>query len=166
MNKEQLQAIVIILRDYLAIDDEHCYIYNQKWIIPKDGKLCVVIGLNNSRTTAVNKKYKKDDDKFIEQITLRQIQNISINIFSYNFEALDRKEEVIIALKTDKATNTFNNLGFNIVDIPNNFININETDGEKILYRYVINFDVYCGKVAEHETDYFKDGALKLKVDD
>jgi hypothetical protein len=166
MKINQLQILIRIFKEFLNLDDEHCYIYNQKWNIPLDGRLCLVLGLEGTKAIANNKRYKNPlNDSLRQSLNVRELQNITVNIFSYNFEAIDRKDEVLFALQTDKAQNEMNRTGFSIAELPNNILNINETDGAKILYRFMFSFSVWCGGNYETNAEYYDKEKRELIVD-
>jgi hypothetical protein len=165
-NKLPLKIILDVIADFMELDEEHCYIYNQKWSIPKDGKICVVGSMNTSKIIANNKKHTKYNNVFTENLNLRQIQTMELNIFGYDLDVLTRKDEVIMALKTDKAQNTFEDNGFSIADIPNSILNANESDGAKILYRYIMSFSVFCGKNRTINSDSFVSDKFEIKAKD
>ena len=42
---ENIKIIRNLIKDYMALDDNHCYIYNNKILMPDDKGLFVVIGI-------------------------------------------------------------------------------------------------------------------------
>ncbi|GHU26634.1 hypothetical protein FACS1894152_1670 [Bacilli bacterium] len=167
MAREPIIVILDLIADFMNLDEEHCYLYNQNWQIPRDKSICVVGSLGNTRVLANNKHYVHTSDGSLrEQLVIRERQEITIDVFSYDLEALNRKEEILFALNTDKAQNTMEKSGFSCSEIPQSWTQLNEQDGDKILYRFTISFYIFCGRTWMDETDYMVGSDLRIIKDD
>jgi hypothetical protein len=166
-NKLPLKIVLDVIADFMELDAEHCYIFNQSWIIPEDGKICVAGSMSGSKITANNQSHEKIDDTFMENINLREIQFIDINVFGRNIDVLTRQNEVIIALRTDKAQNTFEENGMFVEDMPTKAVNLDEgywnRQDDRVLYRYLMSFNVSYGRSVALESEEFKKDDFKTK---
>jgi hypothetical protein len=166
MNKTPIKIMLDVVADFMKLDEKHCYVYNQKWITPKDGKICVAGSQGATKIIAHNQSHKKLNNAFMEELNLREMQTIDFNIFGYFEDVLYRYQELIMSLKTDKARNIFEKNGFFVADLPENAMNFNETDGTKILYRYIISFNVFLGKNIILESENFAEDNFMIKAKD
>jgi len=137
--EQALKTTCRLIQDYMNLDNNHIYLYNNKWVIPKDGKLCVVVGTSQETPFFTSTTVQGTTE---ENTTLSSC-NLNINVFSRNREALYRKNEILMALNTSKAINSYVALGFYIPRLPTTFTQIDEVDGTGILTRYEISFNMY-----------------------
>lgn len=153
---EILKTICKLIKDFMNLDDEHCYIYNDNWFIPEDKSLCVVVGVDNIRTISNNTYYKETKDNNLQEITeVKSLASININIFSYNKEALNRKEEILMALNNSEAKRKMTEKAFTIFRNPTSFKQVNELDGTKILNRFILEFQVLYNNYKINNVDYY-----------
>lgn len=150
-----LKNICSLIRDFMKLDNEHIYIYNNKWFIPEDKGLCVVVGCQNIQVLSNNCYYEDINNNFQEVLENKNRADISINIFSYNNDALYRKEEILMALNSTNSVNIQDKNGFKIFRLPNAFNNASEQDGTKILNRYIINFSVLYNTTMVNNVNYY-----------
>jgi hypothetical protein len=141
----ELLTILDIISVFMGLDEDHCYCGNQNWIIPKDGRLTVV-GTPGAVMIFANNSFFESRENLEEIITTRERKNIILDIFSYDQEAVERKEEILFALKCVEAENRMARAGFSIASIPNSFTFVPERSGNKILNRFNINILASCGR--------------------
>lgn len=155
--EDYLKLICGLIQDFMGLDNKHIYIYNQKWIIPNDKKICVVVGCSNVKPIASCKEYKEENGAFKECFFVNNIAEITINIFSYDMEATNRKDEILMALNSDTAKNLQAQYGFSIGTLQLNFNQNDEKDGTKILNRFVLDFNLIYQSKKEVITSYYND---------
>jgi hypothetical protein len=143
---QPLIVILDILGEFLGLDQEHCYAFNQNWIRPRDGKLCLVGSLGPTQYFANNRSWDNSPEKPRENVLLCKFQTITVDAFSSHLEDLDRMEEILVALSTDEAETRATMNGFSLVELPDSFVTIDELDGSKILYRKNLTFRIMAGK--------------------
>lgn len=141
----------------MELDNDHIYIYNNKWLIPKDKGLCVVVGCNNITPIGNNKEYIEEDNTFKECFFVNNRAEVTINIFSYNQDAINRKDEILMALNSDEFLNLQSKYAFSISRLPTSFIQADEKDGAKILNRFILTFNLFYQSKKEQETLYYDD---------
>ena len=155
--EQALKITCKLIQDYMNLDDRHIYLYNNKWVIPKDGKICVVVG--TGQETPYHSFTKVNG--LTEENTILSTCLLNIDVFSRTREALYRKNEVLMALNTSKAQNTFNKYGFYIPKLPMAFNQIDEVDGTDILTRFNISFNMYYKTSKEYQSNYIETSNLK-----
>ncbi len=136
-----LDLIRLILIEELGIDEDRVTIYNQKFIIPRNSGLFIYIEYKSSP------KQISSRDKMIvdslgnanENQDSNWLEDISIGVYSKNLEALQRKEEVAMALHSIYSQQLQETQGFKIFRNVN-IVPINEIEGAARLYR----FDIEC----------------------
>ena len=150
-----LQYICYIIQKFMDLDDKHIYIYNNKWIIPDDRGLCVVVGCDNITPISNGKDHIYENNIFKERFFINNIAEITINIFSYNQDAINRKDEVLMALNSDEFLNLQSKYGFSIGNLPTSFLQHSEKEGVKILNKFILNFNLFYQSRKEQETLYY-----------
>lgn len=150
-----LKSICSLIQNFLQLDNEHIYIYNNKWKIPKDEGLVVCVGCQGIKTISNNSYFEEINGDFSECLEVKANASISINIYSYNTEALYKKEQILMALNSTNSQNLQNLKGFKIFRLPNSFLQANERDGTKILNRFILEFNVIYSDLKVNGVDYY-----------
>ena len=155
---EYLEAIGKIIKDFMNLEDGQIYFFNQMYIVPNDKRLYVCIGYQGDNTISNIKENKEDLQEFT---TIKQKQ-VSIIIYSYGYEAIDRKEEIIQALNSNESENIQSLLGFHIGNLPISEENTSEEDGTKVLNKYNLLFNIIVGKRNNKTTTYYDNSQFLL----
>lgn len=132
-----LSLIREILLHELCIKPERIVIYNQKFIIPKSPGMMIYIE-PKSAPIAISTRYLMDSSNNEHQDS-NWLEEISVEIYSRDIEALQRKEEVAMALYSIFSQQVQEKNSFKIFR-NKRIIPINEIEGAARLYR----FDIEC----------------------
>lgn len=158
----KIKQVASIIKKFMKLDNEHCYIYNQKWFIPKDKGLTVAVLLRGQNILSNNKEHKEINNVFCEVLSTNIQERIDIYIFSYNLDAITRKEEILMALKSDYSEFIQNKENFHIGTIPTSFNDASETDGDKILNRFNISVNVISKQEVVNNVNHYDNGDFLL----
>lgn len=153
---QTLINICNIIRQFMNLNNQQVYIFNQKYILPNDTGLYICVGLQGENILSNTNEHKLINNEYKEIITIQKQQVISINIYSYDFSAIDRKEEILMALNSDYSENMQNQYGFHIGCIPTSFTMVSEVDGTKILNRFNIHINVISSKQIIKNSNYYE----------
>ena len=152
---ENIKIIRNLINDYLELDAHHCYIYNNKILIPEDKKLFVVLGILNSEVIGNNLSYRTTEDKLIAITSTSFCTTYTIDIFSYDLSARQKQFEVINCLGSFQALQSQERNGYSIARIPNRFYDLSSLEASKMLNRYKADFKVIHKVEIEKEASYF-----------
>ena len=144
-------AVIDILRTELELEPEQVLLYNQKWTIPSDYKVMVVVGLVSSVNYGSKCETYKDGENFYENKSLNKLELISIDILSRGLEAYNRRDEIILALKSTYAEQVMEANSIKISSLPVGFNDSSELEGNSILYRYNVTINVYSNTSMQKE---------------
>jgi hypothetical protein len=162
------QIICDILQKTLNLPSESIWIYNQRREIPATtrGIFCVV-GLmsvtpySNSKTQTVS----TDGTKQYDSITTYVKEIISIDIFSYTTEAVERFHEFVAALRSTYSIQQQELLGLKIADIPSTITDVSALEGTAILYRMALTLQVLRKYDIILENQYYDTFSLSTKTE-
>jgi len=132
------ELVAAIINKEMNLGPDQVYIYNQKFIIPKDEKIYISIGILNTKPFSnINRHNNGESEQSATFITA-----LDINILSTSPEILSRKEEVILALNSDysKRMQTLNS--FHISPLSSQFTNVSSVEGPSIPFRFNINVNM------------------------
>lgn len=165
--REPIKCVMDVLKEFMSLDDEHCYLYNNKWIIPPDKELFIVLGIMSVSPVGNTLKYKRENDKLLA-VTTTNVKGIySLNIFSYDTSARTRQAEVIAALHSDIAIRSQERHSYTISANTLSFRDISDLEASKRLNRYVATFSIMYGETFIKEAPYWDDlGGLKTFIND
>jgi len=152
---ENIKVLRNLIKNGLGLDDAHCYIYNNKWLIPEDKGLFVVIGIINSEVIGNNLKYKSTVDKFYAITSTTFCTDYSIDIFSADISARLKQFELINLLGSFEALQSQERNNYSIARIPSSFTDLSSLEGDKILNRYRATIRVFHKVQTEREATYF-----------
>jgi len=136
-NTLTLSLIRWILLEELCLDSDQIVIYNQKFIIPKTKGMKIYIEPKSPPIIISSRNFM--DANNVENQNSNWLEEISIGIYSRDLEALQRKEEVAMALHSIYSQQVQEKNSFKIFKNVR-LIPINEIEGAARLYR----FDIEC----------------------
>ncbi len=163
--REPIKCVMDVIKEFMSLDDEHCYLYNNKWIIPRDKSLFIVLGIMSLSPIGNTLKYYKYPDS-MKAVTTTAIRGLySLNIFSYDTSARARQVEVIAALNSDIAIRSQEVNSYSISTHTMSFRDISDLEESKRLNRYVAEFSIIYGETYEKDAPYYdKLGGLKTII--
>ena len=85
---------------------------------------------------------------------LHKLLSVDINVYSYDFQAMTLKDKISMAFKSYTAEKKQELYAFKIQN-QLNWRNINEIDGDKILYRFNTNINVLSMVKNENIIDFY-----------
>lgn len=134
----------LILQPELGLDDDHCNIYNQKYRIPADDGLFVVVSIIGSTPFGVTSKWvnQPDSNELIEQQGCNVVEMLQIDVFSKSPAARLRAHEVIFALNSNRAQQVADTYSLSIGRLPTSFNDISALESSARLNRYALAFNV------------------------
>ncbi|RTL04657.1 hypothetical protein EKK58_10125 [Candidatus Dependentiae bacterium] len=169
-NGSNLQTSVDIIREIIKremnLEDDRIYIYNQKFNIPNDSGLFVVVEYVNSKIIS-NTNIPKVDYKgdLIEYQELYTQEQITVQLFSRNIEALQRKEEAVMALYSTYAQQLQEKLSFRVFrNAP--IEDLSELEASAILYRFDIPIIMFTWYEKIKAIGYYNSFRVKVRVND
>lgn len=99
--REVSKIVMDILQEEMELDAEHCLLGNQKWDIPADKKLFVVVFDQTPRPFGAANFLDTDASSSTVNQEIQQLatlHDVRVEIMSFSDEARLRKEEVVLAL--------------------------------------------------------------------
>lgn len=165
--REPIKCVMDVLKEFMSLDDEHCYLYNNKWIIPNDKELFIVLGIMSVSPIGNTLKYYRETDKLLAVTTTNVRGTYSLNIFSYDTSARTRQAEVIAALHSDIAIRSQERHSYSISAHTMNFRDVSDLEASKQLNRYVATFGIQYGETFTKEAPYWDElGGYKTFIND
>lgn len=161
-NTITLDLIRIILLKELCIPSDRITIYNQKFIIPTTQQMRIYLEYKMapkviaSRNRFVNMGYTAQ-----EQQDSNWMEEICIGIYSVDLEAVQRKEEVAMALHSIFSQQVQEKNSFKIFRNVN-IIPINEQEGTHRLYRFDIEVRVQAWYSKTKVAEFFDSNEVKI----
>lgn len=136
----------------MALQDGQVMIYNQKKMIPPTSDLWVVVGFLSVKPFGIQRKFNNG----ISYQAVNMYGLVSIEIQSHGPQAMERKEEIMIALSSHYAQALQERYGFHIGRIPTAPVaNLSEQEGAAIPYRYNYTYGVQYKVEKQKEIEYY-----------
>lgn len=158
-------AIPVILAklflSYMNLEQEQVLIYNQKFKLPPDKGLFISIALLAEKPFGTNKKYKTNPDladpslALVEVVSVNRQETYSVQIYSKDESALERKDEIIAALTSDLAQSAAEKYAFKLGQQPVSMVDASAVEGGARLNRYVATFNVLSVTQTERAVPYY-----------
>lgn len=135
-----IQLVCDIIQNEMELGDRHVYMWDQKINAPTDEGLFIAVGVISCKPFGNSNTYFEDDDEGLsEKQSINMQALLSIDIISRGTDARDRKEEVIMALRSNYAESQQELNSFSIAILPSSFVNLSQEDGAAIPYRFNIS---------------------------
>ncbi len=128
-----------ILQQELDLDDGRVYLWDQKINQPKDQDLYIAVGIVTCKPFSNSNKYVQNDFGLLEVQSMNMKAMLSVDIISRGPDARDRKEEVLMALRSTYAQQQMELNNFFAAPLTTSFVNLSEVDGAAIPYRFNVS---------------------------
>lgn len=139
MNPLPEQIIVDILSTEMTMPTDSVWVRDQNRLIPNDNGLYMAVGfVDGTPISNVTTPVENDDGTLseVQQIVARE--NIQIDIFSADNQAVLRRWEVLQAIKSIYSQQSQERNSFRIFSIPTNFVNTSGVEGPKNINRFTL----------------------------
>lgn len=150
-----LQLLAQIIQSELSLGTDRVWIFDQKIDEPIDQDMFVVLQILSLKNFANNRRPVVDGVVLAEDQSSSWKSSISIDIKSRSSEALDRKEEAVMALASQYSVQQQELNNFRIGRVPQNMVNLSEIDGAAIPYRFNITINVLYSVAKSKPVEYF-----------
>ena len=124
-----------IITTELGIDPTRVVVSEDNYQAPTDDNLYIIIAPGNSKIIGSKKKFNPDTNKEIKSVVVSQQYNVEL--VSKNREALNSKEEVIMAITSDYATRQAELNNFQLYR-NGDMLNLSSVEGSSSLRRWRI----------------------------
>lgn len=137
-----MELVCDIISKEMELDSEQVILWDQKFDIPNDSRIYIAVSFMSGKPFGNN--YVPDGSGAgIDGIqSINMLAVIGIDIMSRSYEAVTRKEEVLMALKSQYAESQQEANTFFIATLPVGFVNISGIDGAAIPYRFHIDLQM------------------------
>lgn len=140
-----LQLVCDLIRQYMGLAQDQCYIYEQKILIPNDSRLYVAVGVLTCKPFGNTRPTNGAGSGLQANQSTNFASQLSVDIFSRGPAARDQKELILLALNSIYSEQQQEANSFRVFPITNAFVNLTEQEGSAILYRFNITVTVqYC----------------------
>lgn len=149
-----LKHVCDILQTELGLTEGQVYLYNQKINVPPLSGLWIAVGVVSSRPYGSSRGI---DAAGIEVQSLHVQTLMSIDATSQDASALERKDEILLALQGQHAQNEQVRLGFKIARLTMANVNLSEIEGAAIPYRFNLSLMLHHVVTRQKPVDTFVD---------
>lgn len=164
--KLTIDLIRDIMVKELELDDERVNMYNQKFIIPPVDGLFVIIQYKGTPKVLSSRNSFKDEEGVFKEIQdVNTLEDIAISLFSKNLEALQRKEEAVMALYSIYSQQVQEENSFKIFRNPK-LADLSFLEGAAILNRADIDIQVLAWYQKVKEAAYINPKDVYVTVND
>lgn len=133
-----IELVCDIIQNEMGLSQGRVFLYNQKIFQPVDQGLFIAVGIVHCKPFGNTRSYSSTSG--LDQLQSVNMQAlINIEIISRSTDALERKEEVIMALKSLYAQQQQELNSFYIAPITTGFQNLSFLDASSIPYRFSIS---------------------------
>jgi len=140
-----------IIQSEMNLNPGRVYLWNQKLMQPVDAGLYVAVSQAWCKCIAnVNELNGTEQNQFVAMMS-----QMDVNVISRGPLARDRKEEVLMALKSIYSTQQQHANGFKIGTVPTGFIDLSRLDGAAIPYRFQISVALQYVVEKPKAADYY-----------
>lgn len=126
-----------IIQQEMCLADNQIYIYAQPNIIPSDMRLFAVIEYKYSKVYSNRNLNSATVSSLTQEQNVNTQEFLTVQLFSRSFEALRRKEEVAMALKSYYAQTIQEKYSFKLSVNPQ-ILDLSSLEASAMLYRYDI----------------------------
>jgi hypothetical protein len=144
-----------VIKNFMDLSDDQIYIYNQKFNIPPDERLYVAVGVGPVKPFSNINRHSESGANYNSNQFANFKTTLEINILSKSTDALERKEEVVLALNSDYSNRQQELNSFHIAPITSQFNNLSEIEGSAIPYRFNISVNMLYAYEKVNAAEYY-----------
>lgn len=144
-----------IIRREMSLSAERVYIYNQKIKEPIDQGIYIVLQILNEKPFGNINRGVDSESGFNSSQAVNTMAQVSIDIKSRSLDALYRKNEIIMALKSDYSARQQQANAFYFGKLPTSFVNLSQLDASAIPYRFNITVQMQYAERKLKAVDYY-----------
>lgn len=144
--REVSKVVMDVLQLELGLDADHCLLGNQKWNIPNDKRLFVVVfDTVVGRTGACDFLDTDPASPYVglETQQLNALHDCRVEMMSFDDEARVRKEEIVLALQSIYAQQLMGKY-FMGIGRPQDPVDASETEATARLFKFISHVNVTC----------------------
>ena len=146
-----LELLCDIIQTEMGLADGQVSLWDQKIDLPKTPGLFISVGVIACKAFSNSNKF--DGVNNVQSTNFNA--TISIDIFSRNTEAQERKEEIVMALNSVYAQKQQEANSFYIAKVPANFVNVSYEESVSMLYRFNISVNMQYAKKKSSVPEYY-----------
>lgn len=163
-DKEVLKILCNILKTFMNLKDNNIYIYNQKYIVPKDNDIYVCLGIQGEKVLFGNNNKTYDN---VEEINLYKKIAVSVDIYSTDISILEKKDEIKMAFNSDLCERAMEQYFFKIGREPISSNVLSDSYPAELLYRYNYLYSVVLRNTKTiGTTNYYELNNVKIFSND
>lgn len=147
----------------MSLTEEQCYIYNQKYTIPPTPGLEVIVEYKWGKIFSSR--------SVLDPIALTEVQDVNVQeslnviVMSKNLEAIQRKEEVVMAISSIFSQQLQAAANFKIAPI-SMIQDVSFVEGDGIIYRFDIPITILSWMSKTKSQTYFNIFPVSVRVND
>lgn len=155
-----------IIQKGMSLTADRVYLWDQKIFQPSDYDLYIAVSVPMCKPFGNNNYFMPTDTGGSQIQSVNMLAQLDIDIISRGPAARDRKEEVILALRSIYAEQQMEANSFYIGNVSTNFINLSYIDGAAIPYRFKITCQMQYAVTKTSTVSYFDTfSAASLNLD-
>jgi len=152
-----LNLVIELIRTFMQLERDQVVLYNQNWKVPTDDRLYIAVAFRSEKPYGSSKEYMNNEDgtALVEVISFNSQETYTISVYSFGPEALERKEEVLMAFNSTLAEQIQEKYGFKLPLLPLSFLDLSDIEGASRLNRYETNVAVLRVRSKTNIVQYF-----------
>lgn len=152
-----LKTVCNIVKKGMNLSDDQIWIYNQKIDIPNDNRLYVVVSLKNESIFGNNIQYQDANNGLEEVIWTNLVSDVSIELFSYNTQALNRRYDILTSMRSTYSLQQQELYNMNISRQPTVFLDSSFASPTARLYSFYSEFRITHIEKNTRSVEYYDD---------
>lgn len=161
-----IEWVCDILKREMSLLNGQVYLWDQKINIPPDNAIYIAVGVQSCKPFSNTFDHTSNGDGLLESQSTNFMATLSIDILSQGPDARDRKEEVILALRSHYARQVQESYGFYIAGLSSSFVNLSSIEGTAIPYRFNIAVNIQYKVVKEKQISYYDTYSKSVVTED
>lgn len=144
-----------IIQTEMDLKPGRVYLWDQKINLPDDDGIVVIVSVLNPKAFG-NSTVQDGSGSGLKTIqSVNMLAALSVDILSRGPGARDRKEEILMAVKSNYAQQQMATNSFKVSELSSSFLNLSHIDGAAIPYRFNITVNMYYTVTKVKDVKYY-----------
>lgn len=144
--------VATIIKDYMTLPQERIWLYNQRVDAPKDNGLYVIVSLRGQNIVGASSKIDSEDKETSGVVVSA---SVDVDVVSKSRAAVERVNEVVIALGSTAAQNLMEQEGARVFRA-GNILDLSAIEAAASLHRYRVSVSVHYTQAVKRAVEPFE----------
>jgi hypothetical protein len=154
-----------IVKEFLGLQDDQVWIWNQKRDIPTDSRLYVIVSQRTIANTGTAKKLIGSEGGLVSRHSYHSQETLQIDLISASIDAIARAPEVVMSFSSDYSQALQELHGFRLATQPTSIVDSSAAEVTRQLFRTTIEVRCLRAYTTDKSVAYYEQFEIETQTE-